>query len=109
MKQKPVIVYDNTCNFCIAAKNTFNKIDKKTKWVGINNFNNKKLKIDKKKLLKEMHLISDGKVYKGYYAFKEVSKNNPFLFPLYIVSLVPGIDFIGTKIYGFVSNHRYKI
>ena len=111
MKSKPVIIYDNKCEFCIGTKNVFNKIDKKQKikWIGINNFNNKKLKINKKSLLKEIHLISNGKVYKGYYAFKQISKNNPFLFPFYILSLIPGIDFIGTKIYGFISKHRYKI
>ena len=75
MKSKPVIIYDNKCEFCIGTKNVFNKIDKnkKVKWIGINKFNNKKLKISKKNLLKEIYLISDGKVYKGYYALDRKS------------------------------------
>lgn len=109
MKPKSVIIYDNTCNFCTGTKSVFSKIDKKTKWVGINKFKNKKFKIKKKNLLKEIHLISDGKIYKGYFAFKEISRKNPFLFIFYIISLIPGIDFIGEKIYRFVSKHRHEM
>jgi len=109
MKQKQVMIYDNTCNFCIGTKNTFNKIDKKTKWIGANKFNNRKFNIKKSELLEEIHLLSDGKVYKGYYAFKEMTRKNPFLFIFYLLSLFPGIDFIGTRIYRFVSKHRHKI
>ena len=95
---------------CIGTKDTFNKIDRKrkVKWVGINKFDNKKYGISKKNLLKEIHLISEGRIYKGYYAFKEIARKNPFLFPFYAISLIPGIDFIGTKMYKFVSKHRYK-
>lgn len=109
MKPKPVIIYDNTCNFCTGTKDILSRIDKKTKWVGINKFKNKKLKLKKKNLLKEIHLISNGKIYKGYYAFKELSRKSSFLFIFYAISLIPGIDIIGEKIYSFVSKHRHSI
>jgi predicted DCC family thiol-disulfide oxidoreductase YuxK len=111
MPQNPIILYDNRCLFCINIKNRFDKFDRKKNlnWVGIDDFDYKKYRLKKEKLLEEIHLIQNGRVYKGYYAFKQICKKIPILFPLYITMLIPGIDFIGDKIYKFVAKHRYKI
>ena len=106
---KPLVIYDNKCNFCAGAKNIMSKIDKKTQWIGIDKFKNRKFKIKKSNLLKEIHLISNGRIYRGYYALKEISRKSPFLFVFYAVSLIPGIDFIGNKIYGIIARHRHKL
>ena len=47
MPDKPIVAYDNTCEFCTSAKLDMGKIDRKKelKWVGIINFNYKKLMI----------------------------------------------------------------
>jgi len=111
MADKPIIAYDNKCEFCVDAKTDVDKIDKNKKfeWVGIDKFKYKKYKLKKKELLEEMYLIDNKKVYKGYYAWKQISKNIPLMYPFYIISLIPGIDFIGEKVYKIVSKHRYKL
>ncbi len=111
MANKPIIAYDNTCEFCTSAKLDIEKIDKKKKlkWVGISNFNYKKYKLKKNDLLKEMHLIDNAKIFKGYYAWKQIAKNIPFMYPLYFISLIPGVDFIGDKIYKLIAKHRNKL
>ena len=111
MADKPIIAYDNTCQFCIDAKLDMDKIDKKKKlkWIGIDKFNYKKYKIKKEELLKEMYLIDNKKVYKGYYAWKQISKRIPLMYPFYLISFIPGVDFIGDKIYKIVSEHRYQL
>jgi len=111
MANKPTIVYDNTCKFCTSAKLDIEKIDrkKKLKWTGISNFNYKKYKLKKQDLLKEMYLIDNKRIYKGYYAWKQISKKIPLLFPFYIISLIPGVDFLGNKIYKLVAKHRYDL
>src|SRR3989338_5243464 len=109
MANKPIIAYDNTCQFCTAAKRDMEKIDrkKKLKWVGISNFNYKKYKLKKDDLLKEMYFIEDEKIFKGYYAWKQIAKNIPLMYPIYLISLIPGVDFIGDKVYRAISRHRY--
>ncbi len=106
---KPLVIYDNTCNFCAGAKNILSKIDEKTEWIGIDKFSNKKLRIKKENLSREIHLICNGRIYRGYYALKEISRKNLFLFVFYAVSLIPGIDFMGNKIYGVIARHRHKL
>ena len=109
--EKPIIVYDNKCLFCINTKNYFDRLDSNNRleWTGIDDFNYKKYKLKKQDLLKQMHLIYNDKVYKGYYAFKQISKRIPLLFLFYLISLIPGVDFIGNKVYNMIAKHRYKI
>ena len=108
---KPIIAYDNHCLFCIHYKKKIESLDKKKKleWIGIDNFNHKKYGLKKDDLLKEMHLIINGRIYQGYYAWKQIAKKIPLLFPMYCLSLIPGIDFIGDKIYKMIAKHRYKV
>ena len=106
-EEKPIIAYDNRCLFCIHYKKKIERLDKKKRleWIGIDDFNYKKYGLKKEDLLKEMHLISHEKVYKGYYAWKQIAKKIPILLPPYIVSLIPGMDFIGDKVYKMIAKH----
>lgn len=108
---KPVLIYDNKCLFCIKTKKFIERLDKnkKLEWVGIDSFGYKKYKLKKEDLLKELHLVYDGKVYKGYYAFRQISKRIPLLYIFYLISLIPGVGFIGNKIYGIIEKHRHKL
>ena len=111
MAEKPLIIYDNRCLFCINIKNKVDKLDKnkKLKWVGIDNFDYKKYKLKKDDLFEEMYLIENDRVFKGYYSWKVIAKKIPLLYIFFIISLIPGVDFIGDKIYKFISKHRYKL
>ena len=111
MANKPIIAYDNICQFCTSTKLGMEKADKKKrlKWVGISNFNYKKYKLKKQDLLEEMYLIDNKKVYKGYYAWKQIAKKIPLMYPIYLVSLIPRVDFIGNKIYKIIAKHRYNL
>jgi len=108
---KPIIIYDNRCLFCTNIKNKVDRLDKnkKLKWVGIDNFDYRKYKLKKDDLFKEMYLIENEIVYKGYYSWKRISKKIPLLYPFYLFSLIPGIDFIGDKVYKLISKHRYNL
>jgi|SRR3989338_5543687 len=111
MPNKPIVAYDNTCEFCTSAKLDMEMIDRKKelKWVGISNFNYKKYKLKKQDLLKEMYLIDNKKVYKGYYAWKQIAKKNPLIHPMYLVSLIHGVDFVGNKMYKIIAKHGHKL
>ena len=111
MADKPIVAYDNTCEFCTSAKLDMEKIDRKKtlKWIGISNFNYKKYRLKKQDLLNEMYLIDNKNVYKGYYAWKQIAKKIPLMRLIYLISLIPGVDFIGDKMYKIIAKHRYKL
>ncbi|MGB7085867.1 MAG: DCC1-like thiol-disulfide oxidoreductase family protein [Phormidesmis sp.] len=55
----------------------------------------------------QMHLLQpDGSVEKGFFAFREIIKYVPPLWPLLLVMYLPGASVIGPKLYGVVAAKR---
>ena len=58
-------------------------------------------------LLDDIHAVDGaGKVYKGFGTYRAVFKANILLWPFYLLVLIPGVSFIGNKIYYLVSRNR---
>jgi len=101
------IVYDDSCPYCVRGKNVLERF-RNIELVGISKFNNLQHNLKKENLLKELHLIDDGKVYLGYFAIKQIWKKIWIFSPLYLLSLIPGVDFLGNLAYRWVANRRHR-
>lgn len=109
MQKQAIMIYDNRCLFCIRTKNAIEKLaGKKVQWIGIDDFDRRKYKLKKEDLLKDIHLISDGNIYRGYHAFRHMAKGSILLFPLYAISFIPTINFIGERVYSAIAHHRKR-
>ncbi len=108
---KTLVIYDDMCLFCQRTKRRFERFDwnKKLQWVGISKFDHKKYALKKDDLLKEIHVIDNDEVYKGFFAFKRMARCIPLLYPLYPLMLLPGSGWIGTRVYRWYAKHRYGI
>ncbi len=59
------------------------------------------------KLLDDIHAVdSRGRIYKGFDTYKAVCRANVLLWPFYAFMLIPGVSFLGHKIYFLVSRNR---
>jgi predicted DCC family thiol-disulfide oxidoreductase YuxK len=64
-------------------------------------------KIPMEELLDDIHAVDrHGNVYKGFETYKAVFKANFLFWPLYLVMLIPGVSFLGNKIYFLISRNR---
>jgi predicted DCC family thiol-disulfide oxidoreductase YuxK len=64
-------------------------------------------KIPMEELLDDIHAVDrQGNVYKGFETYKAVFKANFLFWPLYLVMLIPGVSFLGNKIYFLISRNR---
>jgi hypothetical protein len=58
-------------------------------------------------LLDDIHAVDHkGQLYKGFETYKAVCKANVLLWPLYLLMLVPGVSWLGNKVYFLVSRNR---
>jgi len=105
-----LVVYDDRCLFCISIKEKLGKkdTDKKLQWQGISSFNYKKYNLKKEDILKEIHVIKNGKVFKGYGAIKEIYRTLPSLRMLFLFMNIPGADFFGNFAYTIVAKYRSR-
>ncbi len=104
--------YDAKCPLCtkvviiIKHFDLFNTIQCKT--VQDNYLNDDALKnFDQEVLLINIHGVnSKGKISVGYWAYIQLLKSLLYTFPLGLLGSLPGISFLGQKVYHYISGNR---
>jgi predicted DCC family thiol-disulfide oxidoreductase YuxK len=59
-------------------------------------------------LEKDMFVISRGRAYGGFYGYRVMALALPLLWPVVPLLFLPGISFVGTRIYTYVADHRLR-
>jgi predicted DCC family thiol-disulfide oxidoreductase YuxK len=113
---KPEILYDGLCPLCIRSMTVLcyfdwfqrlNYTPVEEEWTSIQK-THPDLSLDA--CLAEMHLIlPNGSVRKGFFAFREIVRYLPPLWPLLILLYFPGSSSVGPKIYTFVASRRKRL
>jgi len=111
-----VVLYDGNCPFCQRSVAILKKFD----WRRKLQFQNARL-IDKlphtdpalhaEELLAEMHLVprSGRPVYRGFKAFRWMAWRLPLLWVTAPFLYVPGVPWLGNKVYLWVARNRFKL
>ena len=50
----------------------------------------------------------DGRVYRGYFAFKRLLRGLPLAWPLLLCFFIPGADVVGPRVYAWVARNRRR-
>ena len=59
--------------------------------------------------LKEMIVVRpSGKIDGGYYAFRTIAKGLPSLWPVMVLMYVPGVSWVGSRLYKMFARNRYR-
>ena len=110
--ERVTFYYDGECPLCARTKivlehfDLFHLIQFKT--VQSSHYSDEIIsKIPLAELLDDIHAVDhQGNVYKGFETYKAVFKANFLFWPLYLVMLIPGVSFLGNKIYFLISRNR---
>ena len=113
--QKAEVFYDGLCPICIRSMTILCYFD----W--FQRLNYRDLEVYGASLIsrhpeitlddcrEEMHLLlPNGSVKKGFFAFREMIKYIPPLWPVLVLMYFPGVDFIGSQLYRFVASRRQR-
>lgn len=66
--------------------------------------------LDYDELMGEIHVVDEaGSLYAGYYGTRRMLKEVPLGFPLWLILQIPGMDWLGTRVYRFIARNRYRI
>lgn len=104
--------YDAECPLCNKVIIVINHFDVfgaiKCQTVQGNYFNDAALKdFEEEALLINIHGVNaKGKVLIGYWAYIELSKALIYTYPLGLLASLPGISFLGQKVYAYVAGNR---
>jgi predicted DCC family thiol-disulfide oxidoreductase YuxK len=110
------VLYDGRCEFCRRSVRLLRKLD----WRGRLHFADGRdpanlpptsEPLDPRRLLEEMHVVTpDGRrVYHGFGAFRRIAWQLPPLWPLVPFLYVPGVPWLGQRVYLWVAKNRFHL
>ena len=115
LASRPEVLFDGQCPFCIRSMiqlkyfDWFDRLafsDVIQRWPSLAKANPARTLDD---YLQEMYVILPNRSeYKGYFAFREIMKHVPALWPLLILFYLPFASTLGPKIYEFLAARRQR-
>ncbi len=110
------VLYDGACPFCTFSVGILKKLD----WLRKLHFQNARdtkhlpesdVPLVPKRLIEEMHLVTPGgkDVHAGFKAFRWMSWRLPATWLLAPLLYIPGIPWLGQKVYLWIAKNRFKL
>lgn len=107
------LFYDGECLFCLGSLRRLLVMDLLGEITPVNYHELEDLKayhpdLDKEACHREIHWLDrNGRVYKGFFAFRRLAGRLPMLWPLLPALYLPGMGRLGPKAYRWVADNRY--
>ena len=108
-------LFDGYCVICQSTRKTIKGLDwlNRVEFLDLHNAEEVQSRypdLDYDDLMGEIHVVDDeGKVHGGYFGTRRMLKEVPLGLPLWLLLQIPGMDWIGTRIYRFIARNRYQI
>lgn len=115
-KEKLEVLYDGQCPLCIRSMTFLQYFD----WFERINFSDvtvrwetlstqRKAAFSLPDALREMYLLMpDGTFRKGFFAFKEMARQMPFMLPIALLFDLPFASKLGPTVYHYVASRRFR-
>lgn len=112
--QKIAVLYDGQCVLCRNSVRAIRMLDWLKRFEPIElqqaihepRFN----QFDYQDLMGAIHVIPDDQhVYTGYFGVRYQVRHLPLLWPILPLLYLPGMNWLGPKLYGWVARRRYAI
>lgn len=112
---RAVLVYDGRCGFCLASVRRVRVLDM-FGWIDPVDFHSQpdlsrlNPALTPERCRAEMVLLEpNGRVSGGFHAFRRMAWHMPVLLPLIPLLYLPGMAWIGSRVYRWVAEHRYLL
>ncbi|MGH9677418.1 MAG: thiol-disulfide oxidoreductase DCC family protein, partial [Candidatus Acidiferrum sp.] len=111
-----MLLYDGECAFCRKSVALLRSLD----WLNVLRYENGRdpanwpqivPPLNHDRLLEEMHLLpaAGGRIYHGFGAFRWMAWRLPLLWPIAPFLHIPGVPFIGQRLYLWVARNRFAL
>ncbi len=113
---KGIVLFDGMCPLCQRSVRVLKRLD----WLNRLHFQDcrdtanlppSEIPLDSKRMLEEMHLVTPDRkrVYAGFSAFRWMAWRLPVLAPFAWAMYLPGVPWIGNKVYLWIAKSRYDL
>jgi predicted DCC family thiol-disulfide oxidoreductase YuxK len=107
-------LFDGHCVICQSTRRFIKALDwfGRVEFLDLHNKSNVEAhypQLDHAAMMGEIHVMADDKIYAGFAATVRMLKEVPLAFPFWLILQLPGMNWLGPKIYRFIARNRYAI
>lgn len=108
-------IYDGHCVICQQTRRLVQALDwlRRVEFVDIHDWEMVSARwpdLDYETAMGQIHVVAgDGKLLGGYWGVRRLLRDLPLGFPLWLIFHLPGMNWLGTRLYAFIARHRYAI
>jgi predicted DCC family thiol-disulfide oxidoreductase YuxK len=109
------VVYDGNCVLCQQTRRIVRLLDwlHRVEFLNIHDWNEVSRRypnLDFEQAMGQIHAMSnDGQMHGGYFGMRRILRELPLGFPMWMILHIPGMSWVGQKVYGFIARNRYRI
>lgn len=108
-------VYDGHCVICNSTRRAVTALDwlNRVEFLDLHNRPEVERRypwLDYEKAMGEIHVVDgENAVYAGYFGVRRLARDLPLGLPVWAVLHLPGMDWVGQRVYAWVARNRYSI
>ncbi|MCY3781373.1 MAG: DUF393 domain-containing protein [Chloroflexi bacterium] len=108
-------LYDGNCVICQSSCASLRALDWRRRIEFVDLHDNERWRrrypdLHFEELMGQIHVLDqDGRLYSGFRAGRRMLKEVPLGLPLWLLLQLPGMDWIGRRVYRFVARRRYRV
>jgi predicted DCC family thiol-disulfide oxidoreductase YuxK len=110
-----VAIFDGRCVLCNQTKRIVNKLDwlRRVEFLDLHEWNAVQARypsLSYDQAMGEIHVVGDdGRLLGGFWAMRRMLRDLPLGFPLWLLLHLPGMNWLGPKVYRLIARNRYAI
>jgi predicted DCC family thiol-disulfide oxidoreductase YuxK len=110
-----VAIYDGYCVICNQTRRIVTALDwlHRIEFLNIhdwNTVNSRYPSLDYEIAMGQIHVVTpDGQLHGGFDGVRRMMRDLPLGFPFWMAFHLPGMTWLGEKVYRFIARHRYQI
>jgi predicted DCC family thiol-disulfide oxidoreductase YuxK len=108
-------IYDGNCVLCQRTRRTVRALDwfKRVEFLDVHRWSVIEARypqLDFETAMGQIHIVTpDGGMIGGFAAMRRLLRDLPLGYPLWLALHLPGMNWLGPKLYGLVARNRYRI
>jgi predicted DCC family thiol-disulfide oxidoreductase YuxK len=109
-----VALFDGRCVICQGTRRTIKALDwlNRVEFLDLHKHDEVEARfpeLEHEAMMGEIHVVADDKLYAGFDGTRRMLKEVPLGFPVWLLLHIPGMNWLGPKIYQFVAKNRYAV
>ena len=107
-------LFDGRCVICQTTRRFINALDwfERVEFLDLHHTAEVEARypqFDHDAMMGEIYVVGDDELYRGFAGVRRMLRETPLGFPLWLIFSLPGMGWLGPRVYAWIAEHRYAV